>query len=163
MCFCWPRAGGENCVAVALLLLLSSSLVFLVFGGESFLLRKHLSLLRKILFRRYKGEEQQYCRLTMASNRTGDGSKAVRFSETEATGVDDEKGKGGGGGGGKREGQERYEPLPVMGGIKEKGFSTASVSSAPVSLPNPSVTAFPVARHRSQGPVKLLLHLYVFL
>ncbi len=93
----------------------------------------------------------------MASNRTGDGSKAVRFSETEARGVDEER--VGGGGGGKREGQERYEPLPVMGGIKEKGFSTASVSSAPVSLPNPSVTAFPVARHRSQGPVKLLLHL----
>jgi len=101
----------------------------------------------------------------MASNRTGDGSKAVRFSETEARGVDEERGGGGGGGGGggKREGQERYEPLPVMGGIKEKGFSSGSVSSAPVSLPNPSVTAFPVARHRSQGPVKLLLHLYVFL
>ncbi len=99
----------------------------------------------------------------MASNRTGDGSKAVRFSETEARGVDEERGGGGGGGGGEREGQERYEPLPVMGGIKEKGFSSGSVSSGPVSLPNPSVTAFPVARHRSQGPVKLLLHLYVFL
>ncbi len=94
----------------------------------------------------------------MASNRTGDGSKAVRFSETEARGVDEERG-----GGGEREGQERYEPLPVMGGIKEKGFSSGSVSSGPASLPNPSVTAFPVARHRSQGPVKLLLHLYVFL
>jgi hypothetical protein len=51
----------------------------------------------------------------------------------------------------------------VMSGIKEKGFSSGSVSSPPVSLPNPSVTAFPVARHRSQGPVKLLLHLYAFL
>ncbi len=30
-----------------------------VFGGESVLLRKHLSLLRKLLFQRYKGEEQQ--------------------------------------------------------------------------------------------------------
>lgn len=36
----------------------------------------------------------------------------------------------------------------VMGGIVEKGFNT------PVSQPQVTVLPFPVARHRSHGPVR---------
>ncbi len=61
-----------------------------------------------------------------------------------------------------------YEALPAMSGIKEKGFPSSSlvssVSAPLVSFPgNSSVTAFPVARHRSQGPVSLYFHYSVLL
>jgi hypothetical protein len=86
-----------------------------------------------------------------SSYRDGDGgahvggSEAVRFSDTTG-----------------------YEALPVMSGIEEKGFPSSSLASSVstplVSFPgNPSVTAFPVARHRSQGPVSLHFHCFVLL
>jgi hypothetical protein len=40
-------------------------------------------------------------------------------------------------------------PAHLVGAIVEKGFSAA----APSSAPRPSVLPFPVARHRSHGPV----------
>lgn len=85
-----------------------------------------------------------------SSYRDGDGgahvggSEAVRFSDTTG-----------------------YEALPAMSGIKEKGLPSSLISSvsAPlVSFPgNSSVTAFPVARHRSQGLVSLHFHYSVLL
>jgi hypothetical protein len=40
-------------------------------------------------------------------------------------------------------------PSHLVGSIVEKGFSAA----APSSAPRPTVLPFPVARHRSHGPV----------
>ncbi|CAI7845736.1 unnamed protein product [Closterium sp. NIES-54] len=55
------------------------------------------------------------------------------------------------GGGGEGE----YRPLTVLSGIREKGFGDAAARpSAPV-VPLPmSALAFPVARHRAEGPVR---------
>lgn len=53
-----------------------------------------------------------------------------------------------------------YQPLKILGGIREKGFDADSLSSGGkhgrISLPQPSVRPFPVARHRSEGPVSKL-------
>ena len=46
-------------------------------------------------------------------------------------------------------------PSHLVGAIVEKGFSAA----APSSAPRPSVLPFPVARHRSHGPVSRRRHL----
>lgn len=46
-----------------------------------------------------------------------------------------------------------YQPLKVLGGIREKGFDGDAGKRGRVSLPQPSVRPFPVARHRSEGPV----------
>ena len=40
----------------------------------------------------------------------------------------------------------------MVGGIVEKGFSDNPVSG-PIAPPRPTVLHFPVARHRSEGPV----------
>ena len=48
-----------------------------------------------------------------------------------------------------------YQPLSILGGIREKGFSGDSGKHERVPLPQPSVRPFPVARHRSEGPVRL--------
>ena len=45
-------------------------------------------------------------------------------------------------------------PAHLVGAIVEKGFSAA----APSSAPRPSVLPFPVARHRSHGPVSRRRH-----
>lgn len=56
--------------------------------------------------------------------------------------------------GGDEPAQEPYQALAVLGGIKEKGFGDGvSGNFGGVSLPQPSGRAFPVARHRSEGPV----------
>lgn len=46
----------------------------------------------------------------------------------------------------------------LLGSIIEKGISDdpQSKSFAPIPLPKPTVLPFPVARHRSHGPVKPL-------
>ncbi|GAA0172587.1 hypothetical protein LIER_41362 [Lithospermum erythrorhizon] len=42
----------------------------------------------------------------------------------------------------------------LVGGVVEKGFSEEGKTSNPINtLPAPSVLPFPVARHRSHGPV----------
>ena len=46
-------------------------------------------------------------------------------------------------------------PSHLVGAIVEKGFSAA----APSSAPRPPVLPFPVARHRSHGPVSSRRHL----
>ncbi|KAL2635171.1 hypothetical protein R1flu_006650 [Riccia fluitans] len=46
--------------------------------------------------------------------------------------------------------EKKSEPRSLIGGIVEKGFSTSR--SIKVSAPQPKVTPFPVARHRSEGP-----------
>jgi hypothetical protein len=45
-------------------------------------------------------------------------------------------------------------PSHLVGSIVEKGFSAA----APSSAPRPTVLPFPVARHRSHGPVSRRRH-----
>jgi len=58
--------------------------------------------------------------------------------------------------GAKEEVKPPYQPLKVLGGIREKGFDGDGGSGGKpgrVSLPQPSVRPFPVARHRSEGPV----------
>jgi hypothetical protein len=50
------------------------------------------------------------------------------------------------------DGRPPYQPLPIMGGIKEKGYS-GGLQTGPATLPAPRVTPFPKARHRSDGPV----------
>ncbi|GBG64583.1 hypothetical protein CBR_g45640 [Chara braunii] len=91
------------------------------------------------------------------------------------------KGRGGGeegpkkekGGSGRREAgrgrgaerSEEYQPLPLLGSIREKGFASSvkekaknsnddgAVRTSPrVRLPEPTVLPFPVARHRAAGP-----------
>ncbi|KAJ7537179.1 hypothetical protein O6H91_12G101700 [Diphasiastrum complanatum] len=54
----------------------------------------------------------------------------------------------GGGGAAKAGG---YEPLRVLGAIREKGFQK-DARPVRISAPEPRVTPFPVARHRSEGP-----------
>lgn len=57
---------------------------------------------------------------------------------------------------GKEEAKEKvkpYQPLNILGGIREKGFSGDTGKHERVSLPQPTVRPFPVARHRSEGPV----------
>ena len=56
-------------------------------------------------------------------------------------------------------GQSGYVPLPLLGQIREKGFSSESEARRQsfVSAPQPSVTPFPIARHRSEGPVSFPL------
>lgn len=52
-------------------------------------------------------------------------------------------------------GAKEYVPLPLIGQIREKGFSTSESSSRHwhrVSAPEPRTMPFPVARHRSDGP-----------
>ncbi|CAM6083393.1 unnamed protein product [Calypogeia fissa] len=53
-----------------------------------------------------------------------------------------------------RESKEEKKPqrLNVVGSIKEKGFSVDPLPRQRISLPQPRVTPFPVARHRSDGP-----------
>jgi len=42
----------------------------------------------------------------------------------------------------------------LIGGIVEKGITSSEFSSKkPIAPPNPTVLPFPVARHRSHGPV----------
>jgi len=56
----------------------------------------------------------------------------------------------------KEEVKPPYQPLKILGGIREKGFDGDGGSGAKhgrASLPQPSVRPFPVARHRSEGPV----------
>lgn len=49
--------------------------------------------------------------------------------------------------------EPKYQPLNVLGGILEKGYGDGESKFKAVSLPQPSVRPFPVARHRSEGPV----------
>ena len=49
--------------------------------------------------------------------------------------------------------EAKYQPLNVLGGILEKGYGDGESKFKAVSLPQPSVRPFPVARHRSEGPV----------
>lgn len=49
----------------------------------------------------------------------------------------------------------------LVGGIVEKGFSdTPQPRPCPTSAPRPTVLPFPVARHRSHGPVCVLSFLF---
>lgn len=55
----------------------------------------------------------------------------------------------------KKEPKEPYQPLKILGGIREKGFDGdggffAKRATKPVQ---PRVKPFPIARHRSEGPV----------
>jgi hypothetical protein len=63
----------------------------------------------------------------------------------DETGQEDDDGR-------NADGRPPYQPLPIMGGIKEKGYS-GGLPTGPATLPAPRVTPFPEARHRSDGPV----------
>jgi hypothetical protein len=57
----------------------------------------------------------------------------------------------------KEEEAKPYQPLSILGGIREKGFGAYAGKPGRVSLPQPTVRPFPVARHRSEGPVSFPL------
>lgn len=56
------------------------------------------------------------------------------------------------------------EPLNLVGGIVEKGFSGGTTKGNVVIVPPmPAVVPFPVARHRSDGPVSFSCFFVVLL
>lgn len=62
-----------------------------------------------------------------------------------------------------RRSEEKKTPLrlTLVGSVKEKGFSADPLLRHRISLPQPRVTPFPVARHRSDGPVRLSLEVVI--
>lgn len=48
-----------------------------------------------------------------------------------------------------------YDASALVGGIVEKGFFSETKPFAPPPAPRATVLPFPVARHRSHGPVSL--------
>ena len=58
-----------------------------------------------------------------------------------------------------------HDASRLVGGIVEKGISDAEQSKpfASVAPPRPSVLPFPVARHRSHGPVRFHFGCFIYL